>query len=442
MTLEAQVRAILAKEPKLGRKSIGDRLGVPPNGELRYIVEKIKAKLPVERKAIETHVPPSEQKEFATDTGIISTCRKNVRTLDELIAYMRVDLTVWEVERHVINKWEVVGKPGSNNSLKANTESGFAVEPLYQVKAWLKRRVKTVHVTALEQLITRLEQHALRPQKNKRQSAPRRPAVAHRFLLEVSLFDAHFGLLAWGKETGEDYDLKISEQKYQAAVEDLLQKTRGCAPERIVFPLGNDFFHVNNPEGVTPAGHNALDVDGRLAKVLETGELAVIRALESCSRLAPVTVLWIPGNHDPETSFYLCRIIKAYFRNDPRVKVDCGPSPRKYLHYGQNLIGYPHGNEERHADLPTIMAGENRGTWGRVKYCEWHVGHLHKQKETRYSASDTYGGIIVRTLPSLAGTDAWHFKKGYVNGRRIAEANLYDHDQGPVATYHTRDFRR
>jgi hypothetical protein len=28
------------------------------------------------------------------------------------------------------------------------------------------------------------------------------------------LTDAHFGKLAWGEETGSDYDLKIAEQMY------------------------------------------------------------------------------------------------------------------------------------------------------------------------------------------------------------------------------------
>lgn len=442
--IESRAKALLAANPSLGRKTIADQLGVKPDGTLRRIVEKLKAGVPGTRPAgnDQSHPvhQPAEQREFDGDKGTISTCRKNVRTLDELLAYMQVDLTVWEVERHVINKWEVGAKPGDGNSLKPNTDSGMAVEPLYQVKAWLKRKQPTVLETSLERLIARLEKAAPYP---KRQTFFITPTGQNprRFMLEISLFDAHFGLLAWGKETGEDYDLKIAEQRYLAAVSDLLIKTKGCRPERIVFPLGNDFFHVNNPEGLTPNAHNVLDVDGRLAKVLECGEIAVIRAIESCLQVAAVHVPWIPGNHDPETSFYLSRIIKAYFRNNPRVKVDSSPAPRKYVHYGQNLIGYTHGNEERHADLPNIMAGENRELWGKVQFCEWHVGHRHKKAETRYSAGDTYGGVTVTTLPSLAGTDAWHYKKGYVNGRRIAEARLYDHDLGPVATYTSRDMR-
>jgi len=353
-----------------------------------------------------------------------------------LLAYMAVDLTVWEVERHVINKWEVGAKPGDGNDLKGNTASGMAVEPLYQVKAWLVRRKPSAVETGLERLLTRLAA-ASKPAPKLKLNRPR----GSRFALEISLFDAHFGLLAWGKETGENYDLKIAEQRYRLAVSDLLAKTRGCQPELIVFPLGNDFFHINDPTGTTPAAHNRLDVDGRLAKIIETGEMAIIHALEACLQIAPVRVLWIPGNHDPQTSYYLCRIIAAHFRNNPNVTVDAEPGPRKYFHWGTNLIGYTHGNEERHADLPTIMAGEQRAIWGRVKHAEWHVGHLHKKKETRYSAGDTYGGVSVRTIPSICGTDIWHFQKGYVNGERVAEATLYDWELGLVATYTSRNMR-
>lgn len=441
--IAAKVKALLAIHPEWGRDNIARELGIKPNGALRRIVELIKAGKPITREYQAAHKPgagtdrPSESAEYKENSAELSTCRKNVRTLEELLAYMRVDLTVWEVERHVINKWEVGGKPSKNNRLVANTASGFAVEPLYQVKAWLRRKLPTIRETSFEQLLKRIEKKAPQPRKQTYYLTPtgsKRP----KYLLEIALFDAHFGLLAWGNETGEDYDLKIAETRYQAAVDDLLTKTRGCQPERIVFPIGNDFFHINNPQNVTPASHNPLDVDGRLVKVLVSGELAVIRALEACAQVAAVDVLWIPGNHDPETSFYLCRVVQAYFRNNPRINVNADPAPRKYVHYGQNLIGYTHGNEEAHRDLPTIMAGEKGEAWSRSKFREWHVGHRHKQAETRYSAGDTYGGVIVSPLPSLAGTDAWHYKKGYVNNRRIAEARLYDFEHGPVATYQSR----
>ena len=397
---------------------------------------------------------PSETREYGKNSGVVATVNRNVKTLDELLAYMQVDLSVWEVEKHVINKWEVtmrepattVGGAGNDALVVENEKGGQHIlwtrgnkepmhEPMFQVKAWLKRKTPSVKDIAFERILNRVEELTRIPKKIAY------PKHETKTMLEVSLYDAHFGLLSWERETGENYDLKIATERYAVAIGDLLQKTRGWAPEKIVLPIGNDFFHVNNPEGVTPHAKNFLDTDGRLCKIVEAGECALINAVKTCLQVAPVQVLWIPGNHDPETSYFMCRILKAIFAPNKDVIVDVSPTPRKYVHYGVNLVGYTHGNEEKHADLPTIMAGEQKHIWGEVSHREWHIGHFHKKKETRYSAGDTFGGVSVKIIPSICGTDAWHFRKGYVNNDRVAEAYLFDKNSGLVGTFTSKDVR-
>lgn len=409
------------------------------------------------RSAVLSQVPnknsqPTETREFGKNSGVVATINKNVHTLDELLDYMQVDLSVWEVEKHTINKWEVamrepattVGGAGDKALISENNKGGKSTlwtrgsktplhEPLYQVKAWLVRKTPLIQNEAFEAIAKNIESNP--PAVKSIKYHPRNG----NFMLEVSLYDAHFGLLAWGRETGENYDLKIAEQRFAVAVNDLLQKTQGCRPERIILPVGNDFFHVNNPEGVTPMNKNVLDVDGRLCKIIESGERALINAVTTCLSVAPVDVLWIPGNHDPETSYFMCRILRAVFLKNKDVHVDVSPAPRKYVHYGCNLVGYTHGNEERHDDLPTIMASEQKHVWGQVTHREWHVGHFHKKKETRFSAGDTYGGVAVKIIPSICGTDAWHFRKGYVGNNKVAEAHLYDKRYGLAASYTSLD---
>lgn len=397
---------------------------------------------------------PTETREFSKNAGVIATVIKNVRTLDDLLSYMQVDLTVWEVERHVINKWETtmrepattVGGSGDKAIVSENSTGGKSTlwtrgsnvpmhEPMYQVKAWLVRKQPAIQDEAFEKIASRLTDLS-EPVK-----LVKYPKQDSRHLLEISLYDAHFGLLAWGRETGENYDLKIAERRFSAAIADLLEKTKGCAPEKIVLPFGNDFFHVNNPEGVTPMAKNSLDTDGRLCKIVEAGEAALINAVQTCLNVAPVEVLWIPGNHDPETSYFMCRILKAFFNGNKNVNVDVSPAPRKYINYGVNLIGYTHGNEERHGDLPTIMATEQKNVWSQVTHREWHIGHFHKKKETRFSAGDTFGGVAVKIIPSICGTDAWHFRKGYVGNSRVAEAFVYDFKTGLTGTFTSKDLR-
>lgn len=61
----------------------------------------------------------------ATATG------SQITTLEELLEAADVDREVWEVERHVINKWDV-GMKGPEGEVR--------VQPLWQVKAWLQKK--------------------------------------------------------------------------------------------------------------------------------------------------------------------------------------------------------------------------------------------------------------------------------------------------------------
>lgn len=357
--------------------------------------------------------------QFSGDTGILESKSRRIQTLDDALAAAKVDLETWEVERYIINKWEVGAKiPNPDNNIER-----LEISPLWQVKVWLRRKVPSLHERIFNGLTDRLAAIEHLPPR-KRYTRVRDP-----HLLEVSLFDPHFGKLAWHAETGEDYDIHIAERIYENAVNDLLAKARGFAVEKILFVFGQDFFTINNAEFTTVHG-TSQDTDGRLAKIFETGALAVIHAIDRCLCTAPVDILWIPGNHDRETSWFLAKYLSAWYRSNNAVAVDAESRARKYCRYGVNLIGFTHGDEEPHRDLPTIMAAECRDIWGDVWQCEWHIGHLHKRKETRYLAGDTFGGIGVRILPSLSGIDSWHYRKGYVQETRSAEAYLWSYDRG------------
>lgn len=370
-----------------------------------------------------TKKPSTEvEKEFGDHDGRVTTRSLDIKTVEDALRVSKVDLSVWEVERSKINSWEVTISGKRSSTEKDQTYTN------YQVSIWLKRKVADAVRDGIELLLAEVKKgsrHASRP----------RPTRGARHLLEISLFDCHFGLYAWGKETGTDYDLRIAEQRYASAAADLLSKTREYAPDRILLPIGNDFFHINDTTGTTPRAHNKLDVDTRLAKVFKAGCNAAVALIDLCARQAQVDVIWVPGNHDPDTSFYLCSVIEARFHNHNGVTVDVSPKQRKYVHYGTSLIGFTHGDEEPHNSLPTIMAGECKDVWGRVKTCEWHLGHYHKRKEMRYNAGDSYGNVVVRVLPSISGTDSWHFKKGYVNGDKAADAFLYDKERGFVGYF-------
>lgn len=74
---------------------------------------------------------------------VIDSKSRRITTLDELIAFCEIDLNVWNIDRHIINKWEV----------GINGEDGIEVSPLFQVKAWLTK----IHPEAIKPVIQPIE---------------------------------------------------------------------------------------------------------------------------------------------------------------------------------------------------------------------------------------------------------------------------------------------
>lgn len=368
---------------------------------------------------------PTETAEFNGNQGVIATRTPEVNTLEQLLAYMKVDLSVWEVERHVINKWEVGGKPGDGNALIANSPSGFAVQPLFQVKAWLRRKVSEVKArNFLDGLLAQFKK-----------SAPVRKAPKLKssgVLMEIDIFDAHFGKLCWKAETGRDYDLKIARLEHDAAVEGLLARAKGFPIARFLYPIGNDFLHTDNDRNTTNAG-TPQDVDGRWQKAFTEGRAALKNSIDRLRQIAPVDVMVIPGNHDPERMFYLGEVLQAWYHSTVGVTIENSPAKRKYYRYGANLIGLTHGDKEKHSELPLVMATERPQDWAATKFREFHLGHLHKLKTISFMPVQEFNAIRVRTLSSLTPPDAWHKMMGY-EGLRAANAIMWDKADGCVAT--------
>jgi hypothetical protein len=264
------------------------------------------------------------KKTYKKNSAEIEVNSFTCHTLEQALDIANVDLANWEVDRYTINSWNATMK------IKTQVDIDIDDKPIYedipttktnwQVKAWLKPKIVQPLEIAIKRLIRTLPKH--KPQYAKKIGDPKGD-----YLLEVSLNDVHWGMHAWRLETQNDWDLKISDLFYKKAIEQLIGSTRQYNKiGRILYPIGQDFFHINNPQNTTPRNSNMLDVDNRLAKIFETGKLAVIKAIDFCLGVAPVDILWVPGNHDPETSYYLLQVLSAHYRDCKDVNVDLSPA--------------------------------------------------------------------------------------------------------------------
>lgn len=253
-------------------------------------------------------------------------------------------------------------------------------------------------------------------------------------LMEISIPDLHIGKMSWDKESGEDYDIDIACARFKGAIESFLSRIDPGSIDRILLPLGNDLLNVDNKMNTTTAG-TPQSSDSRFGKIFRTVKALMVETIDKLSAIANVDVLIIPGNHDEATMFTLGELLDAWYRDSTKVKVFNSPKLRKYYEYGKNMIMFTHGDKEKHAELGQIAAHEQAEMWGRTKYREVHLGHLHKSKSIQYTTGDEFPGFKIRILPSLCSADAWHYAQGYLSAK-AAKAYIWHKDQGLI-TEHT-----
>ena len=232
---------------------------------------------------------------------------------------------------------------------------------------------------------------------------------------EISLPDIHYG-----KYTGQTLDQ--AEEEYMNTVKELMNKAKGLNIERILLPIGNDGMNSEGYSRATTKGTPQQDSAEWQETFVGYCNL-MVRAITYLAKSAPVDVVVVQGNHDYERMFYAGEFLRAFFLNDDRVMIDNGYDSRKYYKYGVNLIMFTHGDKEKPAEMPLIMATEQPLLFAQTKFREVHCGHMHKEMVNEYR------GIKVRFIPSICANDAWHKMMGY-EAKRTGQAHIWSKERG------------
>ena len=245
--------------------------------------------------------------------------------------------------------------------------------------------------------------------------------------LEWCLADVHYGLLAWKKECGANYDMKIARELILDSASDIFSRS-GKVKETVLVLMG-DNFHADSTENQTRKSHHALDVDSRYQKIIPSGVDTFASAIEICLTYSEkVKVIVLYGNHDESTSQILPWILHYYFFQNPRVSVDLGAAKGRYNFWGRNASIYYHGDTTKPDRICSeLMQHIAKNDMTGFRYFHAKQAHLHREETL------DIGGVLFQRVPSPVAKDS--FAAGHSYGsRRATVASVYHKDGGEVYT--------
>jgi len=250
-------------------------------------------------------------------------------------------------------------------------------------QAWIKQKAENVNWNELiEQIgdkITPVEYKA--------------PLTASKCMLEVPLFDMHFGIA-----TLSDY-IDI--------LNNIISLINFKEWEEINLLVGQDLIHTNDMRGHTAKGTEIerINVPAAWADAWAFWGNIIEAALQHSQK---VNLRYSKGNHDECVSWCFIKALEAKF---PNVIVDDSLKARKVISWRGCFIGYGHCEYTAKGDeLLKQFVFDFSQEFAAAKVREIHTGHLHRESVD--------AGIFVRRLASAVPVDDWHDNNGYVTAHK------------------------
>ncbi len=253
-----------------------------------------------------------------------------------------------------------------------------------------------------------------------------RPGKEEKQLLNVYVItDYHLGMLAWGEESGDDWDINIAENILVAWFERSISLSPSA--ESAIFAQLGDFMHWDGFNAATPMGGHLLDADTRFQKLVRVAIRVIRRVIDILmSKYKTLTVIMAEGNHDMASSVWLRELMAALYEKEPRINVDVNPDPYYCKEHGDCSIFFHHGHKKRPKNIADVFPAKFREAYGRTKYSYAHMGHMH------HNILNENNLMVVEQHRTLAASDAYASRGGWISGRD-AKVITYHKDLGEVS---------
>ncbi len=238
------------------------------------------------------------------------------------------------------------------------------------------------------------------------QKLPEPKITSEELLTLYPIADAHVGMMAWGEETGSDYDTKIACQR----IRDWMgEAVNASPPSKMAIVLGvGDLLHANDETNMTPQNKHVLDMDTRQTKTLMMTIDAIAASIEMAAlKHEHVIVRILPGNHDRDAFKVIMFALNERYRENSRIEVDKAPNDFFVFRFGANMIAAHHGDKAKPERLVMGLADTHAVAWGSTTHRFLFTGHRHHEK------SADIGGMRWEQLRAVTEKDAYATSNSY-----------------------------
>ena len=250
----------------------------------------------------------------------------------------------------------------------------------------------------------------------------------------INISDAHLNKLTLVSETGFGSSLNDNVKVFTDKFNEMLTTASAFSPELIIFPINGDLMNDNDSRGTTKKG-TPQDNSTKHHEAFKVVLQVIRECIDKASQVSKVYVPVIRGNHDEDLIYYLGTVLESIYMGNSNVSVDASRKSRKYIQYGQNLLGFAHGDLEKPDQLPLIMAEEQKKSWADTTYRQWFLGDKHHSQEFILRRGKDFIGCKVNYMRSITSTDAWHAKSGYIGVPKTTNLILFDIEKGEKANF-------
>lgn len=250
-------------------------------------------------------------------------------------------------------------------------------------QAWIKQQKDTLDWLKIKEIIT----------KDAPQSDIQPATLSGETMLEIPLFDLHFGIAT----------LKT----YRNELAEILGLICAKNYDEINILVGQDALHNNDMRGHTAKGTPIEQVD--FPKTWADAWCFFRALIDAALQHSPnVKVRYSKGNHDECSAWCLFKALESVY---PQCEFDDSLAPRKCIFWRGCFVGFGHCEyTNKSSVLFQNFVLDFPEEFAKAKVREIHSGHFHRE-----SCDE---GIMIRRLPTAVPTDDWSSNNGYVGAHK------------------------